>query len=52
MLCEAATASFTGRFVDLCDQVAVTCGLLIDGIDKAAVAVVRELVDRGKEEQS
>lgn len=46
ILGEEATASLTGRFVDLCEQVAVTCGLSADGIDKAAVAVVREVAER------
>jgi len=52
ILGEPATTSLAGRFVDLCDQVAVRCGLRTDGIDKAAAAVVRELADRRSSEPS
>lgn len=46
ILGEAPTASLTGRFVDLCEQVAVRCGLSAEGIDKLAVAVVQELAKK------
>jgi hypothetical protein len=48
ILGEPATTSLTGRFVDLCEQVAVRCGLMADGMDKAAAAVVRELAGRSR----
>jgi hypothetical protein len=52
ILGEPATTSLTGRFVDLCEQVAVRCGLPADGLDKAAAAVVRELAGRDSLEPS